>query len=143
MYILISRCPLHDRTIYWHANCKSTCTRDKLITKQHVRKCNYFLNFQNEQYVFNILFSKKKAPLCWDLQTSNWCFNVKENILQIIIIVQLDLLFILKKVLHKMEIRLSPAGSSNYIFELSKNCYNGKLTWIIFRCKIERVHFQQ
>lgn len=147
MYILISRCPLHDRTIlarqYCRRHCKSTCTRDKLITKQHVRKCNYFLNFQNEQYVFNILFSKKKAPLCWDLQTSNWCFNVKENILQIIIIVQLDLLFILKKVLHKMEIRLSPAGSSNYIFELSKNCFNGKLTWIIFRCKIERVHFQQ
>lgn len=104
MYILISRCPLHDRTIlarqYCRRHCKSTCTctRDKLITKQHVRKCNYFLNFQNEQYVFNILFSKKKkAPLCWDLQTSNWCFNVKENILQIIIIVQLDLLFILKK----------------------------------------------
>lgn len=96
----------------------------------------------NNMYL-TFCLAKKKAPLCWDLQTSNWCFNVKENILQIIIIVQLDLLFILKKVLHKMEIRLSPAGSSNYIFELSKNCYNGKLTWIIFRCQIERVHFQQ
>lgn len=67
MYILISRCPLHDRTIlarqYCRRHCKSTCTRDKLITKQHVRKCNYFLNFQNEQYVFNILFSKKKSTI--------------------------------------------------------------------------------
>lgn len=50
----------------------------------------------NNMYL-TFCLAKKKAPLCWDLQTSNWCFNVKENILQIIIIVQLDLLFILKK----------------------------------------------
>lgn len=148
MYILISRCPLHDRTIlarqYCRRHCKSTCTRDKLITKQHVRKCNYFLNFQNEQCVFNILFSKKKKHHCVET-----CRPVTGALMWKKISFRLSLLCSLiyclswKKVLHKMEIRLSPAGSSNYIFELSKNCYNGKLTWIIFRCKIERVHFQQ
>lgn len=150
MYILISRCPLHDRTIlarqYCRRHCKSTCTRDKLITKQHVRKCNYcFLNFQNEQYVFNILFSKKKHHCVETCRPVTGALTLKECEISFRLSLLCSLIYCLswKKVLHKMEIRLSPAGSSNYIFELSKNCYNGKLTWIIFRCKIERVHFQQ
>lgn len=100
----------------------------------------------NNMYL-TFCLAKKKHHCVETCRPVTGAFTLKEcerkYILQIIIIVQLDLLFILKKVLHKMEIRLSPAGSSNYIFELSKNCFNGKLTWIIFRCKIERVHFQQ
>lgn len=31
---------------------------------------------QIKQYL-TFCLGKKKAPLCWDLQTSNWCFNLK------------------------------------------------------------------
>lgn len=125
--------------IYVHIHISMSVTRSNYtVGAMYQRQIKQYLTF---------CLGKKKAPLCWDLQTSNWCFNLKGMWKKISLRLSLlcSLIYCLswKKVLHKMEIRLSPAGSSNYIFELSKNWYNGKLTWIIFRCKIKRVHFQQ
>lgn len=67
---------------------------------------------QIKQYL-TFCLGKKKAPLCWDLQTSNWCFNLKGMWKKISLRLSLlcSLIYCLswKKVRHKMEIRLSPA----------------------------------
>lgn len=84
---------------------------------------------QIKQYL-TFCLGKKKAPLCWDLQTSNWCFNLKGMWKKISLRLSLlcSLIYCLswKKVRHKMEMRLSLAGSSNYIFELPKKLLQRK-----------------